>query len=70
MTNKMRPIQTWVHEDFKKLLADLQTDRIVKGMETSQTKVPLWRLAKTISNLIYSNKNVYDSLVEVKIDGI
>lgn len=67
---KIRPIQTWIHNDFKRLLIDLQTSRIAAGKESSQTKIPLWRLTKTISNLIYSNEKVYNSLVEVEINGV
>ena len=70
MQGKPRPIQGWIHPEFKVLLIKLQTDRIASGNENSQTRVALWRLTKTISNLINSNKQVYDSLVEVKIDGI
>jgi len=32
-------------------------------------KVALWKLTKTISNMIDSNKTIFDSLVEVEING-
>lgn len=62
------PISTKVHPKFKMLLENLQNDRIRTGKETSQNKIPLWRLTKTIFNMIDTNKELYKSLVEVEIN--
>jgi len=68
MMEKINPVPMKVHPSFKELLFKIQTMRIKKGMEDSKTKISLWRLTKTISNMIESNKEILNSLIEVKID--
>ena len=56
-----------VHEDFHKFLEKLQNERIKSGKETVVTRISLWRLTKTISNLLNSNPELIKRLVEVDI---
>lgn len=62
-------IPMWVHPDFKKLLKKVQNERVRNGKETIDGRVALWRLTKTVSNLVNANGEVFNSLVEVDIDG-
>ena len=67
MSDKINPVPSKIHPEFHNLLISLQTDRISEGKETSQTKISLWKLTKTISNMVNSNPDVYKRLVEVDI---
>ena len=58
-----------VHQDFKLLCCEIQNKRIARGMENSQEKVSLWKLTKTITNMIRSNDELIEALVGVKING-
>lgn len=62
-------IPMWVHQEFKKLLKKVQNERVKRGKETVDGRVSLWRLTKTVSNLVNANKEVFNSLVEVEING-
>lgn len=68
MVNKINPITGKHHPTFRELLVRLQTDRINAGKETIQKKVALWKLEKTIFNLIEANPALYKKLVEVDIN--
>jgi len=71
MANKENiAVHMYVHPKFKELIFKIQNNRINEGKETIRTKVSLPKLTKILSNLIYSNKKVYDGLVEKEIDGI
>lgn len=60
-----------VHSDFRDLIIRIQGLRIGREKETWQTKISLWKLTKTVVNLLDANPELIDSLVEVKInDGI
>lgn len=63
-----KPVPVKVHLKFKELLENIQNDRIRIGKETSQKKIPLWKLTKTIYNMIETNKGLYESLVRVDIN--
>lgn len=69
MEGKINPLQFKVHPKFRLLLITLQDARVKAGMEDSQNKIALWKLTKTISNLIESNEKVFESLVGVEING-
>lgn len=66
---KVNPMQRKVHPDFWELVIRLQDARVKTGKETSQSKVGLWKLTKTISNLINANDKIFQKLVEVPING-
>lgn len=68
MENKHSPLQFKVHPDFRLLAIAIQDARIKAGMEDSQHKIALWKITKTVSNLINSNPKILNSLVEVKIN--
>ena len=55
-----------VNIKFKNLCFDIQNKRVMEGKETIQDKMPLHQITKVISNMISSNKKVFDSLVEVE----
>lgn len=69
MTNKLNPILTRNHPDFPEFLKQLQNDRVNEGKETTQTKIALWKLTKTIMNYFIANEKSYKALVEVDING-
>lgn len=69
MENKVSPLQFKVHPDFRLLTIAIQDSRVKVGMEDSQHKIALWKITKTISNLVASNPKILNSLVEVKING-
>ncbi len=66
--SKVNPLKFRIHPDFRDLLIKIQDSRIKSGKETTQEKIALWRLTKTISNMINSNKDMLNKLVEVDID--
>jgi hypothetical protein len=69
--DKVRPMcGKQYHPDFHKLLIKLQEVRIKKGTDSVQDKVALWRLTKTIYNMIDSNKELFDILTEVPIKNV
>jgi len=70
MEDKARPLQVKNHPDFWKLLKDIQTERVEAGKEDVQSKIALWKLTKTIANLVRSNKEIHNSLVEVDIKNV
>ena len=57
-----------VHPDFRDMVAHIQNERIKSGVEDVQNKIPLYKLTKTITNLILSNPKIKDMLVGVKIN--
>lgn len=67
--NKIKPINFKIHPDFRELLFKIQQERIKKGMEKIDNKVPTWKLSKAITNMIKVNEKLYDALVEVRING-
>ena len=69
MENKINPLLFKIHPKFRLTLINIQDARVKSGKETSMEKIALWKLTKTISNMIESNKDVFDSLVEVEING-
>ena len=69
METKINPSMARSHPEFQLTLKKIQTARVKAGKEDSQSQIALWKLTKTISNLINANKDVFDSLVEVEIDG-
>jgi len=69
MENKINPLPFKIHPRFRELLISLQNARVKEGKEDTQGKVALWKLTKTISNLIETNKHIWDSLVGVEING-
>lgn len=69
MENKINPLLFKIHPKFRLTLINVQDARVKAGKENSQDKIALWKLTKTISNMIESNRDVFDSLVEVEING-
>ena len=69
MENKINPLLFKIHPKFRLTLINVQDARVKAGKENTMDKVALWKLTKTISNMIESNKDVFKSLVEVEIDG-
>ena len=69
MENKINPLLFKIHPKFRLTLINVQDARVKAGKENTMDKVALWKLTKTISNMIESNKYVFKSLVEVEIDG-
>ena len=69
MENKTNPLLFKIHPKFRLTLIHIQDARVKADKETSMDKIALWKLTKTISNMIESNKDVFDSLVEVEING-
>ncbi len=55
-----------VDAKFKTLCFNIQNKRIMKGKETIQNKMPLYKITRVITNMINSNPKVFDSLVEVE----
>jgi hypothetical protein len=69
MENKVNPLLFKIHPDFRLLLIDIQDRRVKNGKETVKEKVPLWKLTKTLTNMIESNKDMFNILTEVEING-
>ena len=70
MNFKIKPVLFKVHPDFIDLIHEIQELRIEKGKETRKEKVSLWRITKAIKNMIDTNTNLKEALVEVEItDG-
>ncbi len=69
MESKTNPLLFKIHPKFRLTLINVQDARVKAGKETTMDKVALWKLTKTISNMIDSNKTIFDSLVEVEING-
>lgn len=69
MNFNSHPIKRDVHPDFWKLLEEIQLERIKRGKEELKSKIPLWKLTKTITNLIRSNEHILNELIEVKINA-
>lgn len=67
--NKVNPLLFKIHPKFRLTLINIQDARVKGGKENSMEKIALWKLTKTISNMIESNRDVFDSLVEVEING-
>ena len=65
--NEPLPKKIDVHYTFTELLKEIQTKRIAEGKESAQDKVPLWKLTKTITNMVHSNEEIFKSLCEVEI---
>ena len=70
MESKVNPQRTKNHPEFVILLKLIQNERIKEGKETSQSKIALWKLTKTIANMINSNPEIFKTLVEVKINDL
>jgi len=69
MENKVNPLLFKIHPDFRLLLIDIQDTRVKNGKETVKEKVALWKLTKTLTNMIESNKDMFNILTEVEING-
>ncbi len=69
MENKINPLLFKIHPKFRLTLISIQDARVKAGKENTIDKIALWKLTKTISNMIDCNKTMFDSLVEVEING-
>ena len=65
---KDKKVKRDMHEDFCKLLIEIQNKRIKNGMEKVQDKIALWRLTKTITNMLKANPELINQLSKVKIE--
>lgn len=54
---------------FKELCFKIQNDRILGEMETSKNPMSIEKIAGMIANMINANENIFDKLVEAKING-
>lgn len=68
MSEKIKPVPFQVHPKFRELIFAIQQERINTGKEKIDKKVACWRLTKTIYNMIESNNELFQSLVEVDIN--
>lgn len=62
-----RGISMKVHEDFRVLIEELQTERIKKEIDKISNKISYCKITKAMTNLIKANSKLKNMLVEVEI---